>query len=157
MVMLLVIVVPVSVYAVLPRGLLASGLNPLGIRTLPGREPNRYFLWPASRGDYGALAYSRAALAGLPTNSVLIADHTPLEPLRYAQAVDSIRRDVQLVKVEPMEDLGPVLSSISPQTAVFIADNNPDYYALDSLRGACAVPFGNVYQLVAGISPDLCE
>ena len=57
MVMLRVIMVPASVYAFLPCGLLASGLNPLGIRPLPGREPNRYIFGPASRGDYGALAY----------------------------------------------------------------------------------------------------
>jgi hypothetical protein len=154
--LLLIVILPVAVYAVLPRLLAVSQINPLGVRTLPGREPNRYFLWPASNNDYGAEVYARTALEGLPPNSVLIAEHTPLEPLRYLQSIEGLRQDVQLMKIERGDDLKPVLSGIPSGKKVFIADNNPDYYDLTSLSDVCVEPFGNVYQLQVGVSSESC-
>ena len=147
-VLVLIVAVPMATYALLPRALTALRLNPLDIRTLPGRDPNQYFLWPGSRDDYGAAIYARTALASLPPASVVIADHTPLEALRYVQSVEGVRPDVQLVKIEPGDDLAPVLKPFSNGQAIFLADDDPRYYNLGSIPDRCLKPFGDLHQLI---------
>jgi hypothetical protein len=144
----LAMAVPVAAYAALPHLLDGQHLNPLNIRTLPGRPPNQYFLWPGSGNDMGAKEFATNALESLPQNSVLIADHTPLEPLRYLQEIDGVRSDVQLIKIEPLDDLARVIKSIPAGHAIYLADNNPHYYDLASLAAFCVVPAGNVYELI---------
>jgi hypothetical protein len=55
-----------------------------------------------------------------------------------------------------MGDLEAILRGIPSGKAVFIADNNPDYYDLTSLPDACARPFGVVYHLLVGVSREFC-
>ena len=152
-----IVLLPIALYSALPRLLTLFRLNPLDVRTLPGREPNQYFLWPASSDDYGAAIYAQTALQGVAPNSAIIADHTPLEPLRYLQTVEGVRPDVQLIKIEPGEDLRLILSDLPSGQVVYIADNNPDYYNLKLLGRACAVPFRNIYRLLVGESSEQCE
>jgi hypothetical protein len=152
----LIIILPVSVYFALPRLLTISHLNLLNIRTLPGREPNQYFLWPASNKDYGAEVYARTALEGVAPNSAIIADHTPIEPLRYLQTIEGIRQDVQLIKIEPGDDLESVIRGLALEKAIYIADSNPDYYDLTSLVQVCVKPWGNIYRLLV-VPSDPCQ
>ncbi len=154
---LLIIILPISVYYAVPRLLTAAQLNPLNVRTLPGREPNQYFLWPASNGDYGAESFASAALAEAAPNSVIIADHTPFEPLQYLQAIEGVRQDVTLIRIEPGDDLEPIVLQLGTNKAIYLADNNPNYYNLASLPEACVKPVGNIYQVFLGISSELCK
>ena len=157
MAFLSILILPISVYYAVPRLLTSAGLNPLNVRTLPGREPNQYFLWPASHGDYGAESFAREALAEAAPNSVLIADHTPFEPLRYLQAVEGVRQDVTLIRIEPGDDLEPVILQPGTNKVIYLADNNPNYYNLASLAEVCVKPVGNIYQVFLGIPSELCK
>lgn len=143
----LLIAVPIGLYFGAASGLSAVGANPLGVRELPGRDPNFFFLYPAKRGDIGASVYGRGALDDLPPGSLLIADHTPLEPLRYLQVVEGVRPDVTLVKIEPGDDLALLVAALPEDTAVFLADDDPRYYNLAHLSGARLEPHGVVFAL----------
>jgi hypothetical protein len=154
--LLLIIGLPVLVYFAAPRLLAAAQLNPLDIRTLPGRDPNQYFLWPASHQDYGAETYARSALQEAAANSVIIADHTPFEPLLYLQTVEGVRPDVNLIRIEPGDDLAPIVQELSPNTDIYLADNNPNYYNLASLPEVCLKPAGNIYQLLLDAPSGIC-
>jgi hypothetical protein len=144
----LIVLLPIATYAALPVLLNRWQMNPLNIRTLPGREPNSYFLWPGSRSDRGAEKFAWNALGELPQHSVVIADHTPLEPMRYLQNVEGVRTDVQLVKIEPGDALAPVLEKVPTGQALFLADRDPRYYALDALDGYCLLPFGPIFEVI---------
>ncbi len=145
--LILLVAVPIATYYVAPRFVAALDLNPMTVRTLPGREPNRFFLWPAKHGYTGALRYGEQALAVLPVGAVLLADHTPLETLKYLQIVEGMRQDLTLVKVEPGIDLAPLIASFPPATPIYLADDNPEYYNLRSLPRATLAPVGPVFRL----------
>lgn len=144
---LLIVALPMATYAALPRLFTRAGLNPMGIRELPGRDPNTYFLQPASQGDFGAEVFARSALEAMPRNAVILADHTPFESLRYLQAVESVRGDVRLLRIEAGDDLAPVVRALPARSPIFLADDNPIYYDLGALPGARLRPFGSVYRL----------
>jgi hypothetical protein len=153
---LLILILPVATYFILPRMLATLDINPLHIRTLPGREPNRYFLWPASHNLTGAETYAKTAFAVAEPESIIIADHTPMEALRYLQTVAGLRQDIQLIGIIPGMDLQPVLGPISSEKTIYLADNNPDYYNLGSLDNACLEQQGTIYRLSFGVTPDAC-
>ena len=139
-------VTPAVVYLLLALLFARQGINPLGVRSLPEREPNLYFLWPAKASYTGARTYGLAAFAALPPQATLIADHTPLEPLRYLQSIEGVRPDVRLVKIEPGDDLGPVIAGL--QGPVFVADQDPRYYNLTTLPGVRLAATGPVFAVV---------
>ena len=143
----LLVVTPISAYATASWLFTTLKLNPLGIRQLPFREANRYFLWPATHGDDSAAQFARAALDALPPGSLLIADYTPFEPLMYVQRAEGRGAGVRLIQVQPEDDLGTLIDEVGSGDAVFLADNNPRYYRLESLGGAVLEPFGVVYRL----------
>jgi hypothetical protein len=145
---LALLVLPPLLYYGMAAAFAARAVNPLGIRQLPGREPNRYFIWPAKNGYTGAAEYGREALEPLPGGSYLIADHTPYQTLLYLQGVEGLRKDVHLVKIEPGEDLSPLIHSFPTGSPVFIADDDPRYYNLGHLFGAELKPVGAVYQVI---------
>jgi hypothetical protein len=147
MILPLLILAPILTYGLLPPVMEVAGMSVPGARTLPGREPVSYFLWPAKTGYQSAAEFGRSALTDLPPNSVLIADHTPYETLYYLQKVESVRPDVQLIKVEPDENLATVIDAFQGDVPVFLADNNRNYYYLDSLPGTILVRDGIVYRL----------
>jgi hypothetical protein len=144
----LVLLLPILTYAALPSLLQRSGFDPLGTRALPGRDAVRFFLWPPKQEAWGAATFAHEAFALMPPDAVVIADHTPLEPLRYLQTVVGLRSDVTLLKIEPGQDLAPLLSSLPPATAVFLADDNPDYYAWQALPAVRLEPVGPLYRVL---------
>ena len=144
----LVVVFPPLVYFGLAHAFDNLGINPMQIRELPGREPSNYFLWPAKNNYWGAYSYGSSLLTDLPANSVLIADYTPFETLKYMQVVHNLRGDVRLILVGPQDDLRMIAKSFPPATSIFIADNDPRYYNLNSLTGMELIKQGFVYQLV---------
>ena len=143
----LLIGMPIAVYYAVPRMMVALDQNPLQVRTLPGREPNEFFLWPGKRGYVGALHYGEETLATLPAGAMLVADHTPVQTLKYLQEVVGLRQDVRLVAIQAGNDLAPLLSSLPPGTPIFLADSNPDYYNLRSLPEATLANIGPIFRL----------
>ena len=143
----LLVIIPFITYAALPPLLQTAGLSIPDARQLPGREPVSFFLWPAKSGYTEAAEYGRSALTSLPPNSILIADHTPLETLTYLQRVEGVRPDVQLVEVGPGQNLAPIVRGFPANRPVFLADNNPDYYNLSSLPQIVLIPDGFIYRL----------
>jgi hypothetical protein len=141
----LLIIVPIVVYDGAVRVLVAMDANPIDVRELPGREPNRFFLWPAKNGYSGAADYGRSVLETLPRDSILIADYTPMEPIRYFQSVEGLRPDVRTRYSG--KNLARVIAQYPPESAIFFADDNPDYYDLKSLSGATLRQEGIVYRL----------
>lgn len=143
----LLVLIPFVTYAALPPLLQTAGISIPDARQLPGREPVSFFLQPAKSGYTEAADYGRAALTSLPPNSILIADHTPLETLTYLQRVEGLRLDVQLVEVGPGQNLAPIVRGFPADRPVFLADNNPDYYNLSSLPRIVLIPEGFIYRL----------
>ena len=144
----LLVVTPIGAYATASQLFATLELNPLGIRQLPYREPNVYFLWPATHRDDGAAQFARAALRAIPPGSLLIADYTPFEPLAYVQSVEALGASVRLVQIQPEDDLGALIDGQAAGEEVFLADNNPRYYRLESLPGVVIEPFDMIYRLV---------
>lgn len=130
-----VVVLPPLVYLALATTLTALGLNPLQIRELPGREPNRYFLWPGKESYFGAHDYGTELLSGLPPESILIADYTPYQTLLYLQTVEHQRPDVTLVPIGSADDLAGALQALPSAAPVFLADRDPRYYGWDRIAG----------------------
>jgi hypothetical protein len=143
----LLLLLPPLLYNALPRVMNVADLNPLHIRSLPGRDPNWFFLWPGKGGYQGAADYGRAALAGLPEGAYVIADHTPLQVLAYWQVVEGLRPDVHLLAIEPGQDLAPLVADLPAGAVLFLADNNLAYYNVPSLDGVVVRPAGVVYAL----------
>jgi hypothetical protein len=148
LVVALLIAVPILAYDGTARLLVAANANPMNVRELPGREPNRFFLWPAKNGYFSAADYGRSALETLPPDSVLIADYTPMETIRYFRSVEGLRPDIRLRYIGPGRDLAPVVVQFPPETTIFLAGNDPDYYNLRSLPGATLRSDGVIYRLV---------
>ena len=148
LVVALLIAVPILTYDGTARLLVAANANPMNVRELPGREPNRFFLWPAKNGYFSAADYGRSALETLPPDSVLIADYTPMETIRYFRSVEGLRPDIRLKYIGPGQDLAPVVAQFPSEATIFLAGNDPDYYNLTSLPGATLRPDGVIYRLV---------
>ena len=146
--LLLIVLIPIGTYYALPRWLVSTGSNPLGVRILPNREPNRFFLWPAKGSYTGAYDFGRSALEILPADSILLADYTPYETLLYLKTIESIRPDVRLVNVLPGRDLKPTLDQLPKDVPIFFADNDPEYYNFKSMSCAKFEPHGPIYRFV---------
>jgi hypothetical protein len=144
----LLVVTPIIAYATVAEALQRLEVNPLAVRNLPYRDPNRYFLWPPLRGYTGAADFARETLAAIPPNSLIIADYTPFEVFSYAQKVTGQGVAARLVRVQPQDDLDALAGSVLPGTAVFLADIDPRYYNLPTLRDYRLEPFGRIYRLV---------
>lgn len=148
LIVVLLVVVPILTYSGTVRLLVAADANPMNVRELPGREPNRFFLWPAKNGYFGAADYGRNALETLPLNSILLTDYTPMETILYYRSVGGLRPDIRVKYVAPGQDLAPVVAQFPPESDIFLAGNDPDYYNLSSLPKATLQPDGVVYHLV---------
>ena len=142
-----IVVLPPLAYFGLASTFESLGLNPLSIRELPGREPNRYFLWPGKAGYFGALDYGMRLLSNLPPNSVLVADYTPYQTLLYLQTVEQMRPDVRMVPIGAAGDLGDVVRAIPEQSRVFLADNDLRYYGWQDLTDFSLRPMDLGYEL----------
>lgn len=87
---------PVGVYAVLPRASRAAGFV-FFQRELPYRDPYRYFLQPWKCGERSARRFAEEALEALPPRALLLPDTTPEPPLVYVQEMEGRRPDVEVV------------------------------------------------------------
>ena len=145
--LLLLILTPIAAYGSATALAQRLAINPLDVRVLPGRDPNRFFLWPAANGYDGAAGYARAALSAVPPGGVLLADFTPYEALRYAQLVGGLGANVDLVQVDAGSDLAALVQTIPPKTQIFLADDDPRYYDLSSIPNAVLEPAGPIYHL----------
>ena len=142
-----VVALPPLVYLALATTFASLDLNPLQIRELPGREPNRFFLWPGKEGYFGAHDYGTELLAGLPPQSTLIADYTPYQTLLYLQTVERQRPDVTLVPIGPASDLAGVLQGLPSVAPVFLADSDPRYYGWEGIAGVQLEQQGLAYRV----------
>ncbi len=144
----LLILIPILTYNVTVSLLNAADANPMNVREFPGREPNRFFLWPAKNGYYGAADYGRSVLETLPPNSILLVDYTPMETIQYYRSVEGLRPDIRIKYVIPGQDLAPLVAQFPPDAIIYLAGNDPNYYNLRSLPGATLQADGVIYRLV---------
>lgn len=149
-VLLGMVLLPIVVYAALPSLLQSANIDLFSARSLPGRDPFLFFLWPAKNGYMGAATFAHTALTSVPTNSVIIADFTPIQPLLYTQSIQQIRTDVRLAY--PPVNMSEFISSLPPNTPLFLADTNTNYYYLDTLPvGATIQPHANIYHVIVSV------
>jgi hypothetical protein len=148
LILALLVAAPMAVYNGSARLLAALDANPLNVRALPGREPNRFFLWPAKNGYRGAADYGHDALETLPPDSVFLADYTPMETILYFRSVEGLRPDIRLKYVAPGKDLTLLVAQFPPESVIYLAGNDPDYYNISSLPGAALEQEGVIYRLV---------
>lgn len=149
----LICLLPILLYYGTATYLDRNQINPLDIRTLPGRDPYAFLLWPSKANYRGAETFARDALESLPPDSVLIAEHTPFNPLLYMQRVAQVRPDVRLIQISPGGSVAAAVERAAGanglgETAVFVADNNPRYYNFNQLGSYQLLPYGNIYQLM---------
>jgi hypothetical protein len=127
---------------------LAARLAPA--RTLPGRDPVAFYLWPAKTGYAGARYYGEAAFATLAPQAVIVADWLPYQTLRYLQAIEGRRPDVTLANVNAGggAQLAFLLAQ-NVQRPLYIADDSPaPYYEMAEIERCFTVQReGVVYRL----------
>jgi len=123
-------------------------VNPLGVRALPGRDTNTFFLWPSKRGYLGARQFAEEVLDTLPPNALLLADWSPLEALEYLQVVEGRRPDVTLVQLYAGQGKQvPFLLEQSKTRPVFIAGTGRYYDIAEIRQHFRVIPFGPIYRL----------
>jgi hypothetical protein len=146
---LLCVVAPPIIY-----GLAASRAEALTVwkglsaRTLPGRDPAGYFLYPGKAGEDGARRFADEALRILPVRSVLIADPTLAAPLKYAQVVEGRRLDVEIYYVSPARQVEACLAIASQGRQVLIAATD-SYFDAEGLSQRFEIaPAGPLHRLI---------
>jgi hypothetical protein len=144
----LLLVIPIALYRLTPIVLNELDVNPLGVRSLSGRDANEFFLWPSKRGYLGARRYGEEVLSILPADSVLLVDWSPLECLEYLQAVEGLRPDVTLTQIYAGQGKQiPYLLQQSATRPVLIGGTE-QYYDIVEIREHFDVrPLGPVYLL----------
>ena len=145
-----ILLAPLVVYpvATLLAGGVATRLAPS--RSLPGRDPVTYYLWPPKTGYMGAREYADAAIGALPVGAVVVADWLPYQVLRYVQVVEGERPDLRLEMINAGDERQVRFLREQPETTpLYLADASPlPYYELDGIR-AChdVLRIGVVYRL----------
>jgi len=145
------VLAPPAIYRLAPAVASATHLSLVTPRTLPGRDNNRFFMFPPKRDERSAERFARATFAVLPESALVVADWAPLEPLCYLQVVEHSRPDLAFVESDPANrGQLPWLVEESRRRAVFIADDEPlPYYDLAAIRRAFEIrPFGPLFRLV---------
>jgi hypothetical protein len=124
-VILLMVFVPVPVYAFAPSFLEEKGMA-LGMRReVPYRNNYSYFLQPWKTGYEGADRFGLEALAGVEEKAIIYADGTTVYPLLLTQQVKGIRPDVVVASrhgtVNNLDTYGAeFLDSLPPERAVYV-------------------------------------
>ncbi len=136
-----------ALYLAAPLALERAGLGDLGVRRLPYRDNDRYFLWPWKAGDRGAGRYARELLAAAPPGAVVLADFNPGAVLALVERVRHLRPDVVVVPTavdealgapDPAAALAARIRAAAPRPVV-LADGWEPYYRLDELRSRFAL------------------
>lgn len=160
---LLLTLLPVPLYAATPSLLRAAGLSDAALGMPPigtgARDGLAYFLDPNQRGDDSAARFGRSTLAELAPDALVLTawpgDQEPYVVLRYVQAVERQRPDVQLDLLLFAAD-APVperaLAEIRAQQRcrpLYLASLSPALYPLEQLQADFAiVPEANLYRLL---------
>lgn len=97
----LITAIPLIIYYASPMLAKKLGGNILGIRTLPYRDNDRYFLLPDKRNETGARKFGEEVFTTVLPNSIVVADFTPYTVLEYLQLVEKKRPDVKLIHPKP--------------------------------------------------------
>ncbi len=148
-VLALCLALPVGTYWLAPQAVVRWPLVPLQVRTLPGRDPWRFFLWPPKNDAWGARAYGEAALGEAAPGALILADWTLQAPLEYLQDVEEVRPDVLVVGTGDLrEPQAGFLHRACWDRPCYLADLHP-YYDLAAIGEEFAlVPEGVLYRLV---------
>jgi hypothetical protein len=127
---------PTATYAAAPAVTRSLGLDPVQARDLPFRDEARFFLTPSKRGDFGPRRYGEAVLAAAAPGSVIVADFTPREVLRYLRVVEGRRRDLVLAADGRHGAPIPVAAIVARERSddasrpIYLADSGSRYYDL---------------------------
>lgn len=97
----LILAIPLTTYYTAPGLAKMRGGNILGIRTLPYRDNDRYFLLPDKRNETGARRFAEEVFGKVLPNSIVVADFTPYTVLEYLQLVEKKRPDIKLIYPKP--------------------------------------------------------
>lgn len=141
---------PLVVYplAAATAGAAAARLAPA--RRLPGRDPIAFYLLPPKAGYYGARDYAAQAMASLAPGAAVVADWLPYQPLRYLQAVEGVRPDVELAMINAGGGAQlRFLLAQPPGRPLYLADDSPlPYYELEAISRCFGLTAeGVVYRL----------
>lgn len=143
------VVFPLCAYYSAPRLLPRVGItaDQLHIRSIPHRPALDYFLWPSKHGYQGARLFVEERLPFLPESSMLIADHTLLQPMLYVQRIEGVRRDIEIVEVRASEQVAFARDAVRTHR-LFLAMTEP-YYDIRGLEEEFdVVPYEGVFELV---------
>lgn len=147
-VLMMVTLLPLPFYRLTPVILNQLKLPLLPVRTLPYRDNNLFFFYPPKTGYYGARFFGESVMASLPPNAAVLADHSPLQTLRYFQEVENKRQDIVLADSYLEQGQLAWLVQQSETRPVFIADNENIYYDMDDISRKFEIkPFGSIFLL----------
>jgi len=124
-VLVLVTVLPMTVYAISPLFSVRLGIDRL-IRDAPYREEATYFLRPWKSSETSAREYLDALDGSLPRGSVIVGDWTLITTARYAHHVENWRDDVLLIHAE-RRTCEFVARQLNNGRRVFVLDAQPGY------------------------------
>jgi hypothetical protein len=133
--LLLAVLFPLLTYQWTPKLSKSLNIDLLHAREIAFRDNEEFFLNPNKRNYNGAEIYAKTALSSATLNSVIIADYTPLQVLRYFQNTNKFRADVLLVssgaggKAVPLE-----VRSNYGKRDIYLAGLMPGYYRIPPLK-----------------------
>jgi hypothetical protein len=161
-------ILPVAVYAVLPRaaeGLLAACpevRQRLDLATferpLPYRDTYVYLFQPWKCGDRSARRFAQEVLRSLPPHAVLLPDSTASPPLVCLQRLEGLRRDVLIAGAETamtsyigrhfwLSDRDLATDAADQNLRIFVVSNHPRYVPRWVAKYARLEPFGIVWEV----------
>jgi hypothetical protein len=161
--LLLIILLPVAMYAKAPSIIRGLGYNAvdIGIPTIGtgARDGLAYYFDPNQRGDDSAARFGRLALSQVLPHGLVFtgwpSDQEAYVVLRYVQVVERLRPDVQLdlllfTSTKPFSqrvlEVAHAQQSCRP---LYLASLNPELYPLKQLQVDFAiVPEGQLYRLL---------
>jgi hypothetical protein len=139
---------PVAVYAVVPRLAARTDLA-IGTRAdLIYRDDYRFFLQPWKTGYRGAERYAFDVLATVAKDAIIYADTTTVAPLLYAQEIEGKRPDVKIITGIIRSQGAPPCTEKAFATCI---DSRPVYVTSDRPGYAPAFVLGKHDLLKSGL------
>jgi hypothetical protein len=155
---LLLIVLPIGVYAYSPNVLRVMKVNPVNIRSLPFRDNISFYMFPGKRNEHGARDYALAALNSVDPNSIILADFTPGMVIKYIRDVEGIRKDVTIEELDRYlfnggdlkKDIANFVEKNIKTHEIYLADDEW-YYCIDYLKKSYKIEKQGVLYKISGI------
>ena len=148
---ILIILLPVSLYNITPYASKALGIDLLHTRNIPYRDTETYFLNPSKRGYMGAARYAEKALNTASSGSIIIADFTIFAVLIYFQKIKRVRNDILVLFTKRPKHNIPqkVVSTHYGKRDIYLADLDWVHYRIRQLKeGYDFIPEGVLYKIV---------